>query len=145
LGDVALTGRIDRIDRFEAGRLVRDYKTGHAGLEDNVQLDTYLLAVEEPAGAVFERLKKGDAVGYVVEELAGVVRGRNVETVSREDLEERRAAMRELAEEVAGAIRAGKLAVHPRDPERCTRTQCDGFDLCRVVRARWLARPGGRS
>ena len=29
---------------------------------------------------------------------------------------------------------------HPRDPDRCTRDQCEGYDLCRVAKARWLAR-----
>lgn len=144
VGDVELNGRVDRIDRHAAGRLVRDYKTGQARLEDNVQLDVYLLSLDEPAGAVFQRLRRGDAVGYVVEELAEAVHGK-VETVSRAQLEERCEAMRELVGQVATAIRAGKLAVHPRDPERCTRTQCDGYDLCRVVRTRWLARPGGRA
>ena len=38
------------------------------------------------------------------------------------------------------SVLSGKLAVDPRDPEKCTRTQCDGYDLCRVPRARWLAK-----
>jgi ATP-dependent helicase/DNAse subunit B len=143
VGDVELFGYVDRIDRYDAGQLVRDYKTGQAPLEDNVQLDVYLLALDDPAGAVFERLKKGDAVGYVVEGLEDAVRGR-VETVTRAQLEERREAMRRTTRDVAAAIRAGRLAVHPRDPEGCTR-QCDGYDLCRVVRARWLPKPGRRS
>jgi RecB family exonuclease len=144
VGDgVELFGYVDRIDRYTAGQLVRDYKTGQAPLENNVQLDVYLLALDDPAGAVFERLKKGDAKGYVVEGLEDAVRGR-VETVSRAQLEERRDRMRETARSVAAAIRAGRLALHPRDPESCTRGRCDGYDLCRVVRARWLAKPGRR-
>jgi len=134
VGDgVELFGYVDRIDRYPAGQLVRDYKTGQAPLENNVQLDVYLLALDDPAGAVFERLKKGDAKGYVLEGLEGAVRG-SVETVSRAQLDERKEQMRGTARSVASAIRAGRLAVHPRDPETCTRGKCDGYDLCRGVR-----------
>ena len=88
---------------------------------------------------MFERLKQGDAVGYVLEELKDEVKGK-VTVVTRAQLEERRTKMREVVAQVAAAARAGELAVHPRDPERCTRSQCDGYDLCRVQRARWLAK-----
>ncbi len=143
VGDVELFGYVDRIDRYEAGQLVRDYKTGASvQLEGNIQLDAYLLALDEPAGAVFERLKKGDAAGFVVDGLEDAVRG-NVEIVTPAQLEERRTRTRGTIATVAAAIRAGKLAVRPRDPESCTRTKCDGYDLCRVVRARWLAKPSG--
>ncbi|MHC4550249.1 MAG: PD-(D/E)XK nuclease family protein [Planctomycetota bacterium] len=141
VGDVELHGFIDRIDRYPAGQLVRDYKTGRADLADNVQLDAYLLATTEPAGAVFERLRQGDALGYVVAELKDEVRGK-VEEVTRAQLAERQAEMRRIVGRVAAAARAGRLALRPRDPESCTRARCDGYDLCRVVRARWLAKGG---
>lgn len=137
---VELFGYVDRIDRYAAGQLVRDYKTGHAQLEENVQLDVYLLALDTPAGAVFERLKSHDAVGYVVEGLEGAVRGK-VEVVSRAELDERRDRIRAVARRAARAIRAGRLAVDPRDPDNCTRGRCDGYDLCRGVRELVRRRP----
>lgn len=143
--DVILRGRIDRIDRYPAGALVRDYKTGKQKLDDayafeNVQLDTYLMAVEDPAGAVFELLRVGERVGFVVPELKDEITGKGVQVLGREELQARREHMRGIVLEVARKARAGELAVHPRDPERCTRTKCDGYDLCRVARARWLAK-----
>lgn len=134
-----LRGRIDRIERYPAGRLVRDFKTGRAEDLDATQLDAYLLALPEAAGAVYERLKKGDVQGYAVPELAERL---GVEAVSREDLEAKREAMRTLVGTVAAAWREGRLAVRPSDPEKCTRTQCDGYDLCRVARARFLVKAG---
>lgn len=144
VGDVKLKGTIDRLDRYPAGRLVRDYKTGkpksEAALRDDVQLDTYLLVTEDAAGAVFEHVRQGEAVGFVVDELADVVQGRKVKRVTRDDLVVRRAEMRRIVAEVAAEARAGRLMVRPRDPEQCERARCDGFDLCRVHRARWLAK-----
>ncbi|HEX5137518.1 MAG TPA: PD-(D/E)XK nuclease family protein [Planctomycetota bacterium] len=134
-----LRGRIDRIERYPAGQLVRDFKTGRAEGLDDTQLDAYVLALPEAVGAVYERLKKGDVQGYAVPELA---RALGVEAVSREDLLGKRDAMRRLVGTVADAWREGRLAVKPADPEKCTRTQCDGYDLCRVARARFLVKAG---
>jgi RecB family exonuclease len=140
LGDVTLNGRIDRIDAYPGGRLVRDYKTGANVDLQSVQLDAYLLAVPDARGAVFERLAKGDTLGFVAPSLRAMVPGKGVEEISPAALEERRVAARARIAEVAAAVRAGALAVRPRDPESCTRTKCDGFDLCRVARGRWLVR-----
>jgi RecB family exonuclease len=144
VGDVKLTGTIDRLDRYPAGQLVRDYKTGkpknEAAMKEDVQLDTYLLAMEDAVGAVFEHVRQGEAVGFVIEEIADRVHGRKVDIVTRADLAARREAMRRLVAEVADEARGGRLAVKPRDPELCERGRCDGFDLCRVQRARWLAK-----
>jgi superfamily I DNA/RNA helicase/RecB family exonuclease len=139
VGDVYLRGRVDRIERYPAGRLVRDFKTGRAEDLDEVQLDAYVLAVPDAVGAVYERLKKGDVVGYAIPELAAAL---GVDPATREQIEERREAMRRLVGEVAAAWRDGKLAVKPREPEKCTRTGCDGYDLCRVARARFLVKAG---
>jgi ATP-dependent helicase/DNAse subunit B len=139
VGDATLRGRVDRIERYPAGQLVRDFKTGRAEDLDETQLDAYVLAVPDAVGAVYERLKRGDVQGYAVPELAGAL---GVAAVTREELAARRAAMRALVGEVAAAARAGRLAVKPRDPEKCTRTQCDGYDLCRVARARFLVKAG---
>jgi hypothetical protein len=139
VGDAFLRGRVDRIERHPAGLLIRDFKTGSAENVDEVQLDAYLLGVPDSVGAVFELLKKGKVAGYAVPELAGRL---GVDAVTRDDLQRRRGAMRALVGEVADAWRAGRLAVKPADPEKCTRTQCDGYDLCRVARARFLAKAG---
>jgi len=137
--DVLLRGRIDRIDRVGDGDLVRDYKTGQVGAADDVQLDTYLLAVENPIGAVFDILRNGTQRGFVLEDAPGKF-PRLVQRITREELHERREAMAQLVKDLAGSIRAGRLAVHPADPDRCTRTQCEGFDLCRVARNHWFQR-----
>jgi RecB family exonuclease len=139
IGDIVLRGRIDRIDRVPEGELVRDYKTGNVTDKDDVQLDAYLLAVEHPAGALFDLLKTGGQRGYVLDSVPGDF-PKKVERVSREALEERRAAMRERVARIAKEVREGRLYVHPEDPDTCARKTCDGFDLCRVARARWLRR-----
>jgi RecB family exonuclease len=139
VGGASLRGRVDRIERYPAGQLVRDFKTGRAENLDETQLDAYVLALPGAAGAVYERLKKGDVQGYALPELA---RALGVTVVTRAEIEAKREAMRKLVAEVAGAWRAGRLAVKPTDPEKCTRTQCDGYDLCRVARARFLVKAG---
>ncbi|MHC4340018.1 MAG: PD-(D/E)XK nuclease family protein, partial [Planctomycetota bacterium] len=143
--DVELVGRIDRIDRLGKGELVRDYKTGAAPAKpafqrEDLQLDCYLLLVDRPAGAVYERLRKGDQAGFVLEGHESAVHGKDVEILTPEALAARGQGAREIILSVARAIRAGRLAVHPAEPESCTRKKCDGYDLCRVVRARWLAK-----
>jgi len=141
VGDVVLRGRIDRIDRYPEGVLVRDYKTGTVdakklrSLED-LQLPVYLLAVPEAGGAVFEQVRRERAVGFAVPELREFAG--KAEIVSHEELAELRAHTRAIVEDTASAVRAGRLALRPRDPERCDR--CDGFDLCRVAHGRWLER-----
>jgi len=148
LGDgITLVGRIDRIDGTPAGPLIRDYKTGRSITLKSIrnfeklQLDVYLLAFDHPAGAVFDQLRKGKAVGLVVDEFADPPEG-HVERVTRAELETRRETVRGIVRDVAARVRAGRLAVHPSDPETCTRQSCDGYDLCRVARARWLAKAG---
>jgi hypothetical protein len=88
---------------------------------------------------VYERLKKGDVQGYAVPELAEAL---GVTPVDRAQLDAKREAMRKLVGTVAAAWREGRLAVKPVEPEECTRTKCDGYDLCRVARARFLAKAG---
>jgi len=139
-GDVRLHGRIDRVDRCAAGEIVRDYKTGRdVDREDQRQLDVYLLARPDAVGAVFDLVRARKQKGFVRDDV-DLPFGKGVERVSADDLEARRADMRKLVASIAAAARAGRLNVHPREPETCTRDQCDGFDLCRVRKARWLAR-----
>ncbi|MFQ5845736.1 MAG: PD-(D/E)XK nuclease family protein, partial [Planctomycetota bacterium] len=149
VGDVRLVGRIDRVDRVGDGRLVRDYKTGRkVDLEEaragrDVQLDLYLLVVDRPVGAVYERMRQGDCVGFVLPEAQGSVEGK-VDVLGPQELEGRLAAVRRRVADVAGAVRGGALALRPRDPERCTESQCDAYDLCRVSRWAWLGRAARR-
>ncbi|MHC4960409.1 MAG: PD-(D/E)XK nuclease family protein, partial [Planctomycetota bacterium] len=145
-GDALLRGRIDRVDRCGDGVIVRDYKTGRAKLKDvlefeNLQLDVYLIATAEhnPVGAVFDRLRTDDLVGFVRDD-ADVPVSKEVVRLSPEEFEQRAADARERIEGVIRSVRAGRLAVAPTNPLRCTRNGCDAFDLCRVQRATWLAR-----
>jgi len=139
---VTLRGQIDRIDRLPQGAVVRDYKSGKPDLKaalalEDIQLDLYLLALPDAVGALFERLRVGDRVGFLRSDLPG---GKGIESLTAEELDARRERTRRIVRETAERARRGALAVAPRDPESCTRTQCDGYDLCRVARARWLER-----
>lgn len=140
VGDVTLRGRIDRLDRCAQGEIVRDYKTGEkVDAKDEPQLDVYLLARPDAVGAVFDLLRKGSQKGFVRDDVEGSF-GKAVERLSGEELDGRRRELVRLVERIATSLRAGQLNVAPSDPETCTRTLCDGYDLCRVAKARWLAR-----
>jgi len=76
---------------------------------------------------------KGFALAAVAPELG-------VDAVSPAELAARLEKARDTIRAVAEGVRAGRLAVHPREPEECKRTKCDGYDVCRVARARWLAK-----
>jgi len=61
LGDITLTGRVDRMDRTADGRVVvTDYKTGkprsQEDADESLQLSIYALAVKEKWGYEIERL-----------------------------------------------------------------------------------------
>jgi len=139
LDDVLLRGQIDRIDRVGGGELVRDYKTGMVGEKDNVQLDAYLLAVESPVGAVFDMLRTGGQRGFVLDDVPGDF-PKSVQRLSAGELAQRQADIKTLVANLAESIRAGRLAVHPDNPDHCTRSRCEGYDLCRVARTRWFRR-----
>ena len=134
---VNLRGRIDRVDRLAEGEIVRDYKTGDVRESDNIQLDAYLMARKNSVGAVFDLLKRGGQAGFMRDDVAGEF-PKKVVRISEEELAQRRAALLEEVARVAGLARAGRLNVQPDDPESCTRSKCDGYDLCRVDRARWF-------
>ena len=131
---VTMHGRIDRIDRCGSGSLIVDYKTGVSG--ERRQLDCYLLSQPDAVGAAFDWIKKGKREGYVLEGYSAD----GCEVLSRDEFEQRKQETRDAIRGVAEGVAAGQLAVHPTDPERCKRSQCDGYDLCRVSRARWLVK-----
>jgi len=143
VGGITLRGRIDRVDAYPAGDVIRDYKTGVVNFADvteqSVQLDSYLLAVERPAGALFERLREGDAVGFVTEDVTEIPEKKNrILKLSAEELARRIANVKEVIGKVAAATAAGRFAVNPDDPDSCPK--CDAYDLCRAVPAYWLER-----
>ncbi|MEE8104699.1 MAG: PD-(D/E)XK nuclease family protein [Planctomycetota bacterium] len=143
VGDVTLRGRIDRVDSYPAGDVVRDYKTGRIHFDDvvdgNVQLDAYLLAVDRPAGATFERLREGDSVGFVTDGVSEIPPKKNrIFKVSEDELARRMANVRDVIDTVAKATSEGRFAVNPADPDFCPK--CDAYDLCRTVPAYWLER-----
>ena len=131
---VKMLGRIDRIDRCGTGSLIIDYKTGVSG--ERRQLDCYLLSQPDAVGAAFDWIKKGKREGYVLQGYSA----EGCEELAPDEFERRKQETRDAIRGVADAVAAGRLAVHPNDPEKCTRSQCDGYDLCRVQRARWLVK-----
>ena len=132
---IKIFGRIDRVDRIGDGSMIVDYKTGVS--RDIRQLDCYLLAQPDAVGAAFDLVKKGKQEGYILE---GYGEPKGLEVLPQDAFDARKEATRQAIRDVRDSVQAGKLAVHPRDPEKCTRTACDGYDLCRVQRARWLVK-----
>ncbi len=148
VGDVRLVGKIDRIDRYPQGDLIRDYKTGRVS-DDLTQLDVYLLAEPGARGAVFEWIHHGKTTGFVAGDVPAHYTGKdNVERIDDAELALRRDRVKETIAAVAQRARAGHLALAPADTSGCERGKCDGYDLCRVVRAHWsrkIARGDGAS
>lgn len=154
LGEIALRGRIDRIDVAPDGRtaVVRDYKTGKkvsgaAKFADDgaLQVPLYMLVAREvlgldpiaglylPLGAARpnERRPRGIAVRDD-ERLAGLdlVRG---DPCERDELDEALAHAAERAREAAAEMRRGEIGRRPLGgacPEHCTYQA-----ICRLERA----------
>jgi ATP-dependent helicase/nuclease subunit B len=147
---VRLRGRIDRVDDGPGGAIVVDYKWSSRGFERvrpedleegaHLQLPVYLLALREiggrePRGAFLVTLPAGEWSGL------GAVAGpdRTVREFHEEGLPGLLARTEELVLDLDGRIRAGEIAVRPRDTDHCRR--CDFRDVCRVEP--WLLAPGG--
>jgi RecB family exonuclease len=141
LGNVLISGRVDRIDVGPGGRaLVRDYKnsTAHprAGWaeEGHLQAALYALAVRdvlglEPVGALYQPLRGRDLRprGAVLDEAAtGVV---DTDVVDAGEWEGLLGELRATAVDAAGRLRAGD--VRPC-PERCTPKGCAYPGICRA-------------
>lgn len=130
-GSVRVRGRIDRVDVDPAGRaVVRDYKSGRAAPAWNaarwtqdrrIQVALYLLAVRrrlglEPVAGLYQPLRgddrrprglvRADAADGVGEHVRNDVRDPDAFAVQL-------AAAEELAVELVGALRAGRLTPQP--------------------------------
>jgi RecB family exonuclease len=125
-GEVAVRGRIDRLDRTDDGRAhVTDYKyskkaSEYARSPDRLQGPFYLLAVEkafglEPGGMMYCGLRGG--VQYIKQ------------PVTRERLD----AALETTLRVIGEVREGNAAPRPADLARCA--YCSLKDVCRYEAA----------
>ena len=107
MGQVVLTGRIDRMDRSPDGRVVvTDYKTGkpraQEDADDSLQLSIYALAVKEKWGYEVNRL-----VFHNLEEDAPVATRR-----TRAHLEEARLTVEDVAEKIAAGRFEAKTGFH---------------------------------
>jgi len=117
LGDVVVSGRMDRVDEGRDGVVITDYKTSELEAEenadtnarDNLQLSIYALAHRELTGRVPERLE----LRYV---LSGAV---GTSTRSEEKLE--RTGDRILA--IAEAVRSGDFHAQPSE-HNCSICAC---------------------
>ena len=151
LGDVALRGRIDRIDVDEAGRaVVRDYKTGRTvaaadkfAKEGKLQIQLYMRVAERilgldpvaglyhPLGSASDRKPRG-LVAREDDELKrlGIV---GTDRRDAEDFEQALTDAEELATTAAREMRAGEIRRHPiggQCPKYCTFQA-----ICRLERA----------
>jgi RecB family exonuclease len=151
LGELALRGRIDRIDVAPDGRraLLHDYKTavevpGRKKLvtEGKLQLPLYMLAAQrelglEPIGAVYHPLggrrdRRPRGILLADEPLLDGLEHVNTDRCSPEELEETLEAAVEEARTKGGAMREGKIDRAPLNGE-CPR-YCAYQAICRLER-----------
>ncbi len=146
-GDLALEGRVDRIDRLEdGGCAVIDYKSGQASVSawfgdrpDDVQLPLYALAAHggEVRAVAFARLKTGQAafLGLARDDglLPGVGRVEEHRTARRHagSWAQLQAIWRDQVRRLGEDFASGDARV---DPKRLLSTclRCDLKPLCRV-------------
>src|SRR4051794_15567197 len=141
LGDLAVTGRVDRVDVGPGGEaIVRDYKGATAppgaGWAEGgaLQVALYMLAAREllglePAGGLYQALWSRDSRprGLVRDDVPG--RYVSTDVVSEEELEAGLEAVRSRALETAAALRAGEVRACP---ERCSPKGCAYPTICRA-------------
>src|SRR4051795_4662135 len=141
LGELAITGRVDRVDVGPGGEaIVRDYKgaSAYAGASwaeaGYVQVALYMLAAREllglePAGGLYQALWSRDSRprGLVRDDVPG--RYVSTDKVSAEELEAALEAVRSRALETAAALRAGEVRACP---ERCSPKGCAYPTICRA-------------
>ena len=141
LGDLSITGRVDRVDVGPGGEaIVRDYKgaSAYAGASwaeaGYVQVALYMLAAREllglePVGGLYQALWSRDSRprGLVRDD----VPGRYVATdkVSEAELDASLEAVRERALETVAALRAGEVRACP---DKCSPNGCAYPTICRA-------------
>lgn len=146
LGELELTGKIDRIDETAAGTVLIDYKTGRTGKNAwrpeariaDPQLPAYALAMDPaPAAIAFARLTpddvRFDGLAETDAGMPGVVELASAGHAWKafDDWRNLLALWRGHLEALAGAFVAGRAEVDPRDPQACR--YCDLHALCRIV------------
>jgi len=157
-GDIALTGRIDRIDTCETGgerfALALDYKRGSVGPPDlkrmrraeKAQVPIYAMAVGRALGMRLAAsllystttLERRGILAKGVEEtgeaaVAGVTGKKG--KLSDDGLAGLISECEESIRRAAAGMRSGRITILPADNTRC-RT-CDARDICRYDRWEW--------
>jgi RecB family exonuclease len=141
LGDLSITGRVDRVDVGPGGEaIVRDYKgasayPGASWVEGGyVQVALYMLAAREllglePVGGLYQALWSRDSRprGLVRDDVPGTYVGNDV--VSEAELEAALEDVRERALATARELQAGAVKACP---ERCTPNGCAYPTICRA-------------
>ncbi len=159
LGDLALRGRIDRIDVDPAGRaIIRDYKTGKhvspAGKfaeEGKLQIQLYMRAAKRilgldavaglyyPLGGVSDRRPRG-LLAKEHEELTALG-GVNTDRLEEDDFRRALDEAERVAIDAAGKMRAGEIRRHPIGG-KCPKW-CEFQAICRLERALGTDENGG--
>ncbi|HKP91782.1 MAG TPA: PD-(D/E)XK nuclease family protein, partial [Thermoleophilaceae bacterium] len=148
--DLAIRGRIDRVDTSNGHFLVRDYKGGSRApkgadweKDRRLQVALYMLAVREltrlePAGGVYVPLGSRDRRprGLVREDLRDELGDGffDNDRVSGEEIERQLDAARERAIELAGRLRGGEVRPCPSTCSWKAGGGCTYPSICRVER-----------
>ena len=136
---IALTARIDRIDRLDDGSVaVIDYKTGLPKLQswdgerpEDPQLPLYAVAADEAvSGVLFARVRRGK-MGFLGLGKRAVAPG--VAEVPAPDFDATIDSWRAVLEHLADQVAEGYAAVDPRDGNVCD--YCGLHPLCRIAEA----------
>ena len=152
-GDVALAGKIDRIDVAPGGeQLIIDYKYSRGlkaptleadGQDTSLQLAVYLLYARDCAaarviGAELYSLKEWKRVGILRKAFvpAAVPESRNAVLVDDEEMDAFLAGWREWIVRAVADILAGRIDTVPRDLDKCGFAACEMCDVCRF--RKWM-------
>jgi len=157
---IVLSGRLDRVETATVDDrtvgLVVDFKYSPNGYKpkrkDDVragrefQIPLYLLALREvlrliPAGAELYKLRgEPERAGVISQNLASAVfhgaPPEGADLVPRDEFCELMEAGKQWMLRYAREIRAGAIAVDPRDHSLCRKNGCELYDVCRVDK--WL-------
>ena len=130
--------RIDRIDRLSDGRdIVIDYKTGEAKLSNwdgdrpsEPQVPLYAVTHDRTLGAAALASLKTGQLGFVAvsSDPPALPNAKPV------DMEEQKAAWRDVLHRLAAAFKEGYAPVDPKKPQVCE--NCPLASLCRIHEAR---------